>query len=96
MEHRCSKCGKKKDNIHITETDPIIHAPKKRVVEEVEVVIIPEVHPIETVVKRKKIYRHVHHYPEKVIIEEDQEVENVACHDQQRTRRPRQGWDWFL
>ncbi|KQL58504.1 MULTISPECIES: CotD family spore coat protein [Bacillaceae] len=95
MDHRCSKCGNRQ-NVHISETDPIIHSPKRRIVEEVEVVIVPEVHPIETIVKRKKIYRHVHHYPEKVIVEEEQRTENVSCSQNHQTRPPRRGWDWFL
>ncbi|GAF24253.1 MULTISPECIES: CotD family spore coat protein [Shouchella] len=95
MGHRCSKCGNMQ-NVHISETDPIIHSPKRRIVEEVEVVIVPEVHPIETIVKRKKIFRHVHHYPEKIIVEEEQHTENVPCSQNHQNRPPRRGWGWFL
>lgn len=96
MGHRCSKCGNMQ-NVHISETDPIIHSPKRRIVEEVEVVIVPEVHPIETIVKRKKNFPTCSSLSrKKIIVEEEQHTENVPCSQNHQNRPPRRGWGWFL
>ncbi|WP_054710969.1 spore coat protein [Bacillus sp. JCM 19041] len=103
----CDKCGRGKEEFHhetrptrFKECEPVIHPTRHRVVEQTEVIIIPEVHPTHTTFVNNRVLRHVHHYPESDSVEENTINENVVENDQRENRngferRRRGGWSWI-
>ncbi|GAF12674.1 inner spore coat protein D [Bacillus sp. JCM 19046] len=96
FSRKCT-CGKYNGDVHFHESEPVVHPTKHRVVDETEIVIIPEIHPTHTTVRKKRVYRHVHSYPESISIEESSDVENVVDRRPRRDNGERRGrgWSWI-
>ncbi|WP_263705775.1 spore coat protein [Shouchella tritolerans] len=107
-DHKKCSCDCKKSKHTCYETlptkvkkcDPIIHPTQHRVVEQTEVVIIPEVHPSHTTYVNNQVVRRVHSYPQSESVEERTEYESVVengngNNDGGYYGGRRRGWSWI-
>ncbi|WMM30787.1 spore coat protein [Shouchella clausii] len=107
-DHKKCSCDCKKTERPCYETlptkvkrcDPIIHPTKHRVVEQTEVVIIPEVYPTHTTYVNNQVVRREYSFPQTESVEERTEYESVVENGNGNNGGGyyggrRRGWSWI-